>query len=69
MSTVDIKKELHTFIDNSDENFLRDFYALIQDFSKNLDRSTMIDDSENDIRDNNIYSQNDVQKIIEGWRK
>ncbi len=69
MTTIDIKKELHTFIDTSNEDFLKDFYALIQDYSRNSDHTKMIDDSEIEISTENIYSQTEVQKIIEGWKE
>lgn len=67
MSTLEIKKELHTFIDNGDEDSLKGFYNLIKNYLNSSENSKMIVDSEIDIKMGNIHSQNEVQNIIESW--
>jgi hypothetical protein len=68
MSTLEIKKELHQIIDNSDTNLAEAFYNLITTYLSKSEHSKMITESEDDIKVGRIHSQDDVKKMIENWR-
>ena len=67
MSTLELKKELHQIIDNSDTNLVKDFYSIITAYLAKSENSRMIVESEEDIKSGRIHSQEEVQKIIESW--
>jgi len=69
MSTIEIKKELHQIIDNSDANFVKNFYEIIKDFINKSDNSVLIQESEEDIKAGRIHSLSDVKKTIESWKE
>ena len=69
MSTLELKKKLHQIIDNSDTNFIEDFYAIITAYMEKSKNSRMVAESEEDIKSGKIHSQNEVRKIIESWTK
>jgi hypothetical protein len=69
MSTLELKKELHQIIDNSDTNLAEEFYNLITTYLLNSENSKMIIESEDDIKLGNIHSQGEVKKIIESWKE
>jgi ADP-dependent phosphofructokinase/glucokinase len=67
MSTLELKKELHQIIDNSDTNLVEDFYTIITAYLDKSKNSQMIAESEEDIKLGKIHSQKEVRKIIESW--
>lgn len=67
MSTLELKKELHQIIDNSDMNLVEDFYTIITAYLDKSKNSQMIAESEEDIKLGKIHSQKEVRKIIESW--
>lgn len=68
MSTLELKKELHQIIDNSDTNLVEGFYAIITAYIEKSKNSQMIAESEEDIKSGRIHNQNEVRKIIESWK-
>ena len=69
MSTLELKKELHQIIENSDKNLIEDFYGIITAYLEKSKNSQMIAESEEDIKSGKIYKQEEVRKIIENWIK
>ena len=69
MSTIEIKQELHDIINKSDQKFLKLFYKLAKSSIYQLKEEEMILDGEKDIAAGRIHSQDEVQKIIESWKK
>lgn len=69
MSTLELKKELHKIIDNSDTNLVEGFYAIITAYIEKSKNSQMIAESEEDIKSGRIHNQNEVRKIIESWKE
>jgi hypothetical protein len=69
MSTLEIKKELHQIIDNSDTNLAEEFYNLITSHLSKSENSRMIIESEDDIKSGHIHNQDEVKKMIESWRE
>ncbi|MBD0726097.1 hypothetical protein B6A10_13030 [Flavobacterium sp. L1I52] len=68
MSTLELKQELHQFINEGDEKFIKMFYEMAKAYSVQLKKDKMIAESENDIKSGRIHSQAEVQKMIESWQ-
>ena len=69
MSTLELKQELHEFINQGDEKFIKIFYAMAKAYSIQITKDKMIAESEDDIKNGKIHSQTEVQKIIESWKE
>jgi len=69
MSTLELKKELHQIIDNSDTDLTEAFYNLITTYLSKSKNIKMIEESEDDIKSGRIHSQNDVKNMIESWKE
>lgn len=68
MSPLELKQELHQFINEGDEKFIKMFYEMAKAYSVQLKKDKMIAESENDIKSGRIHSQAEVQKMIESWQ-
>jgi hypothetical protein len=69
MSTLEIKQELHKFVNEGDEKFVKMFYEMAKAYIAQIKKDKMIAESEDDIKAGKIHSQIDVQKIIESWKE
>lgn len=69
MSTLELKQELHQFINEGDEKFIKMFYEMAKAYSIQIKKDRMIAESENDIKAGKIHSQTEVQKMIESWKE
>ena len=69
MSTIEIKKELHKIIDESDSNFVKAFYEIAKNFINKTDNSKLIEESEQDILDGKIHSLDEVKNIVKNWKE
>lgn len=69
MSTIEIKKELHKIIDESDSNFVQAFYEIAKNFINKTDNSKLIEESEQDILDGKIHSLDEVKNIVKDWKE
>ncbi len=81
MSTLELKEQLHEYIENADDTFLRMVYALSKEYEKPETVGFAVDGqalSENDIKyrvkaaskrvkDGDFISQEEVEKEIENW--
>ena len=67
MGALEIREELHNYIEIGDKQFLNTLYKTAKSYieQKNLDR--MIAEGEADIKAGRLHSQKDVQKMIEDW--
>lgn len=68
MSTIELKKELHQIIDNSDANFVKNFYKMVKDYIEKSENCKMIEESEADIKAGRIHSLADVKESIKSWK-
>ncbi len=68
MSTIELKKELHQIIDNSDANFVKNFYKIAKEFLQKSENSKLIEESEKDIKEGNIHSLSDVKEMVKNWK-
>ncbi|PXY40836.1 hypothetical protein DMB65_09645 [Flavobacterium cheongpyeongense] len=69
MSTLELKQELHQLINEGDEKFVKMFYEMAKAYSVQIKKDKMIAESEEDIKAGKIYSQIEVQKMIESWKE
>ncbi|MEE9362074.1 MAG: hypothetical protein V3U92_05695 [Cellulophaga sp.] len=69
MGALELREELHKYIEIGDNKFLDALYKTAKSYieQKQLDR--MIAEGEEDIKAGRIHSQEEVQKMIEGWTK
>ncbi len=69
MNTLELKQELHEFINEGDEKFVSMFYEMAKAYSIQIKKDKLIAESEDDIKKGKIHSQIEVQKIIESWKE
>lgn len=69
MSTLELKQELHDFIDEGDEKIVKMFYEMAKAYIVQIKKDKMIAESEDDIKAGKIHSQTEVQKMIESWKE
>lgn len=69
MSTLELKQELHEFVDKGDDKFVKMFYDMAKAYSIQIKKEKMIAESEDDIKTGKINTQKEVQKIIESWKE
>lgn len=69
MSILELKQELHTLINEADDNFVKKIYDLAQAHAIQLKHDEMIAEAEDDIREGRLYSKNEVKKMIAIWKE
>ena len=69
MNTLDLKQELHEFINQGDDKFVKMFYEMAKAYVVQLRKDKMISESEADIKSGRIHNQKEVQYIIESWKE
>ena len=69
MEAIEIREELHKYIEIGDSQFLNTLHKAAKLYieQKKLDR--MIEEGEADIKDGRVHNQDEVQKMIEDWTK
>ena len=67
MSTLELRQEMLELIKNEDDSSLRSLYQLIKAFKYQRSLDKMIAEGEEDIETGNLYSQSEMQKLIESW--
>ena len=60
MSTLELKQELHEFINEGDEKFVKMFYEMAKAYVIQIKKDRMIAESEDDIKAGKIHSQIEV---------
>jgi len=69
MSILELKQELHTLINEADDNFVKKIYEIAQAHAIQLKHDEMIAEAEDDIREGRLYSKNEVKKMIASWKE
>jgi len=67
MSTLELKQELHNFIDNGDKHFVKYVYDKIKAYQEQLNMDKMIEEGEEDIKAGRTYSIEEAKKMIDNW--
>lgn len=64
MSTLEIKKELHDFINQVDDKTVKSFYKIVKSYMDQVDADRMIAESEDDITYNRTVTIAEAKKMI-----
>ncbi|MGY6649245.1 hypothetical protein [Wenyingzhuangia sp. IMCC45574] len=67
MSSLEMQQEMFELIKNEDESTLKGLYAVMKSYVAQKHMDKMIAEGEEDIEAGRVYSQSEVQKMIEGW--
>ena len=69
MGTLELKKELHKYIENGDRQFLDALYQSAKTYIEKHRLDEMIAEGEEDIKQGRVHSQEEVQRMIDLWTK
>jgi len=69
MGTLELKKELHKYIESGDQQFLNVLYQSARTYIEQRRLDGMIAEGEEDIKEGRVHSQEEVQKMIDLWTK
>jgi len=69
MSTLEIKKELHEFIDKGDASTIRGFYDMLKSYLYQAENDKMIAEAEADIKAGRVLTHQEVKDIVATWKK
>lgn len=69
MGALEIREELHKYIEIGDKQFLNTLYKTAKSYieQKNIDR--MIAEGEADIKAGRTYSLKEAKKMVDNWEK
>ena len=81
MSTIELKKELHHYIDNADETFLKMVHAMSKEYDKptivgynvdgtpitQQDLKSRVKAASKRVKSGDYFTQKEVEKEIENW--
>lgn len=67
MSTTELKKELHTFIDQEDDKSVKLLYSIIQKHRIQKYKDQMIAEGEDDITNGRLHQLADAKAIMDKW--
>ncbi len=69
MSTIELKQELHDYINQGDEKFVKIFYEMAKAYVEQLQLDKLITESEEDIKLGRVHNLDETQKIINSWNE
>jgi predicted transcriptional regulator len=67
MKTIELKKELHSFIDEEDDKSVKIFYQMVKSYIVQKRKDKMIAEGEEDIKNGRLYSLKEAQEIMDRW--
>lgn len=67
MSTIELKKELHNYIENADDQFVRMFYEMAKAYMLQKNKDKMIAEGEKDIKNGQTYTLEEAKEIMKKW--
>ena len=67
MSTIELKKELHNYIENADDQFVKMFYEMAKAYMLQKNKDKMIEEGEKDIKNGQTYSLEEAKEIMKKW--
>lgn len=68
MSTLELKKELHKYIDQGDKRLVKFIYDIIKDYHLQLKEDKMIAEGEEDIKAGRLHTQQEIKDFIDNWK-
>lgn len=70
MDTLEIKRELQHYIETGNDQLVERLYNTAKTlYEEQLEKDKMIEEAEEDIRAGRTYSQDEMKKFIENWRR
>ena len=77
MSTIEIKQELHRFIDSQihrfidegDDKFVKMFYEMAKAYATQYKKDRMLVEGEEDVDNERTYSLSEVRKLLGDWEE
>ncbi len=67
MSTIELKKELHNYIENADDQFVKMFYEMAKAYMLQKNKDKMIAEGEKDIKNGQTYSLEEAKELMKKW--
>ena len=81
MSTIELKKELHNYIDNADETFLKMVHAMSKEYDKPVivgynvdgtpitqqDLKSRVKAASKRVKSGDYFTREEVEKEVENW--
>jgi len=68
METAVLKKKLQEDIQTADQELLEKINTLIQDFEYHRNQDSLMEESEEDIREGRVYSSSEMDTLIRTWK-
>lgn len=65
MSTIELKQELHNYIDQGDDKFIKMFYEMAKAYMLQKQKDKMIAEAEEDIEKGRTYSLKEAREIMD----
>lgn len=69
MEALELREKLRKYIEIGDGNFLEALHKTAKSYIEQKQYERIIAEGEEDIKAGRVHSQNEVQKMIEGWTK
>ncbi|MBK6274803.1 MAG: hypothetical protein KA174_01810 [Chitinophagales bacterium] len=73
MSTIDIKEKIQDYLEIADDNILEAIYTLLSsNVGHKIDIEAYnkdIDESLEDYKSGNVYTSDEMKKMVAGWKK
>jgi hypothetical protein len=67
MKTIELKKELHSFIDEEDDKSVKIFYGMVKSYIIQKRKDKMIAEGEDDIKNGCLHSIKEAKEIMDRW--
>ena len=69
MNAIELKRELHSFIDQEDDRTLEMLYQMVQSYKIQKRKDKMIAEGEEDIKNGRMYSLKEAKEMVDGAPK
>ena len=67
MSSLELKQELHNYIDEEDDKGLQVFYRMVKSYIEQKRKDEMIAEGEDDIENGRLHSLKEAKEIMDKW--
>lgn len=67
MKTIELKRELHSFIDEEDDKSVKIFYQMVKSYIVQKRKDKMIAEGEEDIKNGRLHSLKEAKEIMDKW--
>ena len=69
MTTTKLKEELYKLINEGDESFVKTIHQMATEYMVKTENDKMMLEAEEDIKAGRLYSQGQVQDMIDNWKE